>query len=78
MPAPAQSSSAIPTLSKDEVSVALERTLSRYATAVRDAARRHGLAESELDEIFQEYRDANSGLSMITAFARRSAAAATS
>jgi RNA polymerase sigma-70 factor (ECF subfamily) len=40
----------------DPLSPALEELLSRYASIVRDAARRHNLSECDIDEVFQDVR----------------------
>jgi RNA polymerase sigma-70 factor (ECF subfamily) len=40
----------------DPISPGLERTLARCAESVRYACRRHGLAGSDVDEVFQEVR----------------------
>jgi RNA polymerase sigma factor (sigma-70 family) len=42
--------------SSDPISVALERLLYRYAALVRQAACRHGLSASDVDEVFQDVR----------------------
>ncbi|NIR45360.1 MAG: sigma-70 family RNA polymerase sigma factor [Gemmatimonadetes bacterium] len=39
-----------------DISTALERQLARYAALVHDAARRYGLAESDIDEVVQDVR----------------------
>lgn len=40
----------------DDLSAALEGIVSRFATMVRSVGARHGLAESDLDEVVQEVR----------------------
>jgi RNA polymerase sigma-70 factor (ECF subfamily) len=40
----------------DPISPVLERLLSRYASIVREAARRHNLSECDIDEVFQDVR----------------------
>jgi RNA polymerase sigma-70 factor (ECF subfamily) len=41
---------------QDPLSPALERVLLRYAAMVHAAARRHGVPDSDIDEVFQEVR----------------------
>jgi RNA polymerase sigma-70 factor (ECF subfamily) len=56
MPAIAQTLSAAAARGVDPISPVLERLLSRYASTVREAARRHSLSEWDIDEVFQDVR----------------------
>jgi len=56
MPATAQNRIAAASLREDPISPALEQLVSRYASIVRDATRRHNLSESDVDEVFQDVR----------------------